>query len=99
MAKRSTGTGEVFKMIGKNTEDGKETVHQEGNLRCGTIKTPANIRETQNEVKIDPDLTIQGLRRHFSCGHEIGLRVSSGLGSGGAGHGGRTRAGLAMQID
>ena len=99
MAKRSTGTGRVFKMIGKNTEDGKETVHQEGNLRCGTIKTPATIRETQNEARIDPDLAIQSLRRHFSCGHEVGLRVSSGLGSGGAGHGGRTKAELAMQIN
>jgi hypothetical protein len=98
MAKRSTGTGRVFKMIGKKTEDGKETVHQE-NLRCGTIKTPATIRETQNEVKIDPDLTIQSLRRHFSCSHEVGLRVSSGLGSGRAGHGGRTESELAMQIN
>jgi hypothetical protein len=88
-AKRSTETGRVFKTTGKKTQKmKKETVHQEGNLRCGTIETPATIKETQNVVKIDVDLAVQSLGRHFSCGHEVGLRVSSSLGSGGAGHGG-----------
>ena len=75
----------------------KETVHQEGNLRCGTIGTPATIKETQNVVNIDPDLAVQSLGRHFSSGHEVGLRVSSGFGSGSAGHGGRARVELAME--